>query len=552
MTPLALTVSVLASLGLAGVATYAFARRTRRPKGMTEPGSMSLSFQTTTAKSKQGWAAFWARDPFVLAQRERKGTAFGLYDVPGGEPIPTHIAASDVFQHTLVLGSTGSGKSSLLEILARHHLEDKRPFTLIDLHGDLFNRVAAWALVHRVPRLVLLDFTRPELLPGWNPLTRVEGIDVGRHVDLLVGVLKRLYAGEDAASWAWGVKVEELMRYALRACIESESVMSLVDLPQFFLIPAIRHRVLASASEQSRAYFTLRFGAREEMYVSAVLNKLEPFLGSIAVQRFLGQPRSTVDLLGAIERGETVVVNLAKGNLGPTADIMGRLLVNVFQMAALRRENIAPAKRTPYALLLDEAHVLAGAESGLEDFLVAARKYKVFVTLAAQGLSLFPPTFRPHLLGNTGRQFFFRLPYGEAKMLSHDIFEPLGSVWRHQTRPNEKIEEPLLTPSEEIAWRTRELANLPLGACYWLLKGRPYKARRVQVLKPLPAPYRDGELRERIDRAMQAYKEGRPVHVSEPSSPAASLTSALHAAIAERTARRNRAAGIVETTADAP
>jgi hypothetical protein len=131
-------------------------------------------------------------------------------------------------------------------------------------------------------------------------------------------------------------------------------------------------------------------------------------------------------------------------------------------------------------------------------------------------------------------------------MLSHDIFEPLGSVWREQTRPNEKIEEPLLTPSEEIAWRTRELANLPLGACYWLLKGRPYKARRVQVLRPLPAPYSDRELSERIGYAMQAQKEARPVH-----APEADLKTEMHAAIAERSARRMRAAGIIESPADA-
>ena len=541
MTPLGLTLAVLASLGIGSATMYVLRSPVTRWKFASDPDELSLTFNTSTAKAKQGWAAFWARDPFVQAQRERKGMAFGLYAVPGSESIATHIASSDTFQHTLVLGSTGSGKSSLLELLARFYLRQQRPFTLIDLHGDLFTRVSAWALLAETPRLVLLDFTRPELLPGWNPLTRVEGIDVGRHVDLLVGVLKRLYAGEDAASWAWGVKVEELMRYALRACIESDSVMSLVDLPQFFLIPAIRQRVLATASEQSRAYFSLRFGAREAMYVSAALNKLEPFLGSIAVQRFLGQPRSTVDLLGAIDRGDTVVVNLAKGYLGPTADVVGRLLVNVFQMAALRREALPPEKRAPYSLLLDEAHVLAGAESGLEDFLVAARKYRVFVTLAAQGLSLFPASFRPHLLGNTGRQFFFRLPYAEARSLANDIFEPLGSIWREQTRPNEKIEEPLLTPAEELAFRTRELANLPVGACYWVLKGRPYKGRLVQVLTPLQLPYRESELRERIDAAMLAHKEGRPAPTRDQVRRAV-----MHPVIAARRARRARAAGIVE------
>lgn len=483
--PLLLPVTI--AVALAAILTFSLVRAQRAPRALV------LSFDTSVARARSAWAAFWARDPFVAAQRKRTGAAFATYEVPGGNRIAVHFAPEDFRQHTLVLGATGTGKSSLLEAYALHHLRAKRPFALLDLHGDLSARVAAWAHALKREDVTAIDFTRPDDLPGWNPLDRIEGVDTGRHVDLLVGVLKRLYAGEDAASWAWGVKVEELTRYALRACIESTSRMSLVDLPSFFLIPSLRTRVLATASKETRAYFLKRYGKREEMYVSAVLNKLEPFLGSIAVQRFLGQAQSTVDLFGAMERGETVIVNLARGYLGPTADVMGRLLTNVFQTAALRRERIAPERRKPYALLLDEAHVLAGAESGLEEFLVAARKYHVYVTLAAQGLSLFPPSFRPHLLGNTARQFFFRLPFIEARLLAPDIFEPLGTIYREQTRPNERITEPLLTASEEMAWRTRDLASLPVGACYWMLKSRPYKARRILIQPPLRVPPSPGD-----------------------------------------------------------
>jgi len=506
MTSLSLALATITSAAASGAVVRILIRKRR---GLHE--TMVLSFDTTPARARRGWSAFWARDPFVQTQLQRQGVAFGTYKVPGREEaIATHIAPADMQQHTLILGATGSGKSSLLETLARYHLRKKQGFALIDLHGDLFTRVAAWALALKAKNLVLLDFTRPEFLPGWNPLMEIEGVDTGRQVDLLVGVLKRLYAGEDAASWAWGVKVEELMRYALRACIEAHAnggvISSLADLPRFFLIPSIRQNIVRHASATTRAYFTTRFGAREEMYVSAVLNKLEPFLGSLAVQRFLGQPKTTFDLFGAMDRGDTVLVNLAKGYLGPTADVMGRLLANALQAAALRRERVSPDKRRRYALLLDEAHVLAAAESGLEDFLVAARKYKVFVTLAAQGLSLFPPNFRPHLLGNTARQFFFRLPHSEARMLARDIFEPLGSVWRTQTRPNEAIEDPLLTPAEELAWRTRELASLPVGACYWYLKDRPYKARCIRVSPPLPLPFTPARVRREIDAFMARGK----------------------------------------------
>jgi hypothetical protein len=531
MTLLASASSAALAVLVGGLATAAL--RTRF--GVARDQTLTLRFDTAATRARHGWSRFWQQDPFVRAHVSRTGPAFATYAVPGSAPIAVHLTAEDFRHHTLVLGSTGTGKSSLLEAIAREHLRAARPFALIDLHGDLFTRVAAWALVAKPQRLVLLDFTKPDLIPGWNPLTRIEGMDIGRQVDLLVGVLKRLYADEDAASWAWGVKVHEITRHALRACIESKSPMSPVDLPSFLLVPAVRDGVLATASKASRAYFETRY-AKDQQYASAVVNKLEPFLGSVAVQRFLGTPTSHVDLFAAIERGDTVLVNLAKGYLGPTADVMGRLLMNALQMATLRREALAPAKRSPYALILDEAHVLAGEDSGLEDFLVAARKYGVFVTLAAQGASLFRAKTRPHLFGNTNRQFFFRLPFSEARALAPDILEPLGSVFREQLRPNDAIEDPLLTPAEEIAWRTRELASLPVGACYWYTKDRPYKARRIQILPPIDLPLRSAELQRRMNDTMSAQKGITIEHRVE-----AHLASAFERAIEERSSRRQAA-----------
>ena len=162
MTPLALTIAVVVSLIGSGAVVFGLLR-TRLRIGET----MSLTFDTTPARARQGWSAFWARDPFVQAQMQRQGLAFGTYAVPGRDGvIATHLAENDVQQHTLILGATGSGKSSLLETLALYHLRKKQGFALIDLHGDLFTRVAAWAIALKPKNLVLLDFTRPvELHP---------------------------------------------------------------------------------------------------------------------------------------------------------------------------------------------------------------------------------------------------------------------------------------------------------------------------------------------------------------------------------------------------
>jgi len=65
-------------------------------------------------------------------------------------------------------------------------------------------------------------------------------------------------------------------------------------------------------------------------------------------------------------------------------------------------------------------------------------------------------------------------------------------------RAYDKITDPYLTPTEEIAACTRELANLPIGACYWLDRGKAYKARRIQVRTPDRMPLTPGQVSERI------------------------------------------------------
>ncbi|HYK01054.1 MAG TPA: DUF87 domain-containing protein [Thermoanaerobaculia bacterium] len=453
--------------------------------------TIRLRFETDATRHMQEVQQFYLdKDGFYAEQKRRAGRGFpiGTYQLPTRGKIDARLLASDLDRHALILGSTGTGKSSLLEQLARLSFATGRGCALMDPHGDLFQRVTAWALDTKIPDLTILDFTRPELLPSWNPLQPFPGADPGRQVDLLIGIFKRLYSDEEARSWNFGVKVEEILRFSFRACIESEIPATIDTLRSFLLIPALRSRLLATASADVRFYFHERFKNREENFVPAVLNKLEPFLGSMAVQRFLGQPTNTIDPLAIMDRGGTLLVNLAKGYLGPTADILGRLLMNALELGALRREGIPPEQRTPYTLLVDEAHTFAGADGALDVLLTAARKYRLSLVLAAQALALFPTRFQTIALGNAGHQFLFRLPQKEAQQLAPDLFEPQGNVLRQRVRAYDKITDPYLTPAEEIAARTKELANLPVGACYWLDRAKPYKARRIQVRPPDALP----------------------------------------------------------------
>ena len=51
------------------------------------------------------------------------------------------IKQPDRLSHMYVIGKTGVGKSTLLEVLARGDLAAGRGFAIIDPHGDLVERV---------------------------------------------------------------------------------------------------------------------------------------------------------------------------------------------------------------------------------------------------------------------------------------------------------------------------------------------------------------------------------------------------------------------------
>jgi len=55
------------------------------------------------------------------------------------------IKQADRLFHLYAIGKTGTGKSTLLETLLKQDIEAGRGFALIDPHGDLAERIAAYA-----------------------------------------------------------------------------------------------------------------------------------------------------------------------------------------------------------------------------------------------------------------------------------------------------------------------------------------------------------------------------------------------------------------------
>jgi len=138
---------------------------------------------------------------FATANFRRVGVSFG-------------IKQTDRLSHMYVVGKTGVGKSTLLEVLARQDLAAGRGFALIDPHGDLVERVYAAVPASLRDRIVYLDAPDPAQPFGFNPLRRIRDDKIPLAASGILETLKKLWPD------AWGVRMEHVLRNSLYALLE--------------------------------------------------------------------------------------------------------------------------------------------------------------------------------------------------------------------------------------------------------------------------------------------------------------------------------------------
>src|SRR5882724_2120855 len=124
------------------------------------------------------------------------------------------IKQRDRLSHMLIIGKTGTGKSTLIETLIRQDLAAGRGFALIDPHGDLVELVWTSIAEHRRSEVVYLNVPDPAQPYGYNPLRHVREDKIALAASGLLDAFKKIWGD------AWGVRMEHILRNALFALLE--------------------------------------------------------------------------------------------------------------------------------------------------------------------------------------------------------------------------------------------------------------------------------------------------------------------------------------------
>jgi hypothetical protein len=357
------------------------------------------------------------------------------------------IGSDDMSLHWLVVGGTGRGKSKMLELRIRYHIEHNQGLLLLDPHGTLYEDVLSYvtAAGYR-SRVVLVNPNDTEHAVGLNFLARTR-MDVSAHASQVMKAIAKVF-GETAGDTK--PRLERWQRNLLISLIEAGLTMA--DMLDFLSVasPLYREAALCSVSNQYvrrewQGFDAIKKRDEKENLIEAPLNRAAKMILSDPIRRIIGQEQSTVDLGEAMERGRIILVNLAPLTVSRECQqILGILLADQIVNCAFQRSK-SQAKR-PFFVIVDEAAELTSDD--LPYSLQALRKFGVYFTLCYQTLTQIRriPGYYENVMTNCDVKLAFKSSRQDSEELIGELFA--GRITGNEVK--DELYRTMLIPRETV------------------------------------------------------------------------------------------------------
>ncbi len=405
---------------------------------------------------------------------DEKITTMGKTNFRGAQHL-FGIKPIDRRRHVYVIGKTGMGKSTLLENMVYSDIISGKGVGVIDPHGDLADAVLGFIPPNRTNDVILIDPSDQDYAVAFNMLENVDPALNSIVCSGLVGIFKKIYAE------SWGPRLEHILRNTILSLLEYPGT-TMLGITRLLQDDDYRRKVVRKIEDPVVKSFWLdEFNKMQEKFrveaISPIQNKVGQFLSSSTIRNIVGQPKSTVDLRFAMDKGKIVIINLSKGKIGEdNSALLGAMFITKFQLDAMGRANVPLDDRKDFYLYVDEFQNFA--TESFATILSEARKYKLNLTMANQYIAQMPDEVRDAVFGNVGSTLAFQVGFDDAEYISQQFAEEV-------------------LPSD--------LVSLSKYQCYMrlLIEGMPSKTFSFGTMPPPNAEID----REQVDKVVKVSRE---------------------------------------------
>lgn len=334
----------------------------------------------------------------------------------GAVPKKLSISPKDALEHTIILGPTGSGKSTVMENLILSDIRAGRSVLVLDPKADLVTEILERIPESRRADVVVIDPSDPCPV-GFNPL-RFKGFGNKSLVaDAVLSVMKEIFSD------SWGIRTQQILSAALLTLAEIPDA-TLLWLPFLLTDEAFRAHIIPTVKDRLgllpfwRQYEEMR-DSEKNANIAPVLNKMQQFIFRPGLRAVLGQSNPKFDLMDLFLQRKIVLVPLNRGIIGgESARLLGSLIVGLTWTLALSRANIPAEKRHLVSVYIDELQDYLSLPTDLADALAQARGLGVGMTLAHQYRGQLPPEIKAGVDANARNKIIFGLSGTDAKDLA--------------------------------------------------------------------------------------------------------------------------------------
>lgn len=354
-------------------------------------------------------------------QGDEKITTLGRTNYRGANFV-FGIKPTDRRRHVYVIGKTGMGKSTLLENMIYSDVMAGKGVGVIDPHGDLADAVLNFIPTNRLNDVVLVDPSDREYAVAFNMLENVDPALNSIVCSGLVGIFKKIYAE------SWGPRLEHILRNTILSLLEYPGT-TMLGITRILQDEDFRRRIVRKIEDPVvKSFWLTEFDKMQEKFrteaIAPIQNKVGQFLSSPTIRNIVGQPKSTIDLRFAMDKGKIVIVNLSKGKIGEdNSALLGAMFITKFQLDAMSRANIPEKERKDFYLYVDEFQNFA--TEAFATILSEARKYKLNLTMANQYIAQMEEEVRDAVFGNVGTVLSFQVGFDDAEYISQQYGEEI-------------------------------------------------------------------------------------------------------------------------------
>ncbi len=397
--------------------------------------SSIFHFPTSTLKIPNiNWLRFKEAPPPLEVSGEGIYAGKGVYigdSAFRGETKPIYLTDEDRLKHIYIIGQTGTGKSNLLNILARSDIKKGGGLAIIDPHGSLIEFVLGAIPKERQDDVIIFDPSDIEMPVGLNMLEY--NFDYPEQktfvVNELFSMLDKLYD----MKLVGGPMFEQYMKNSILLLMEDmvNEPATLMEIPRIFIDDDFRKRKLSRIKNP----IVVDFWEKEAISATGdhslanmspyITSKFNNFIANDYMRPIIGQTKSALNFRKIMDEGKILLVNLSKGKIGDiNANLLGMIFVGKILMAAFSRSDVPEHQRRVFNLYIDEFQNFTTDTIAI--ILAEARKYRLSLTIAHQFIAQLQEKVRDAVFGNVGSVVAFRVGLSDVEFLSKH-FEPVFS-----------------------------------------------------------------------------------------------------------------------------